>query len=176
MVRSDRLTPTIQAMLHSARARAFGKMHDVQNTVAAVGAADDAFSHSNPAEDPVWMRYYDEAQHHGDTAHALFDLSIHADHDAGRAGQRFATAITGHGDDYARSRGISRTKLASLVMAKGDPRQAIAIGHDALNDVGRLTSRRAAEDLKELRRFAARHRTLEEAAHLRQRITTTLQA
>ncbi|WP_416985463.1 helix-turn-helix domain-containing protein [Streptomyces sp. T028] len=176
LVRSDRLTPTIQAMMHSARARAFGKMHDMQGTMAAVGAADDAFARSNPAEDPPWMHYYDEAQHHGDTAHALWDLTIHADQDPGRAADRFTTAVAGHGDDYARSRGISLTKLASLVMAKGDPVQAVAIGHQALDDVGRLTSRRAADDLKELRRFAARHRTLEEAAHLRQRITTTLQA
>lgn len=176
LVRSDRLTPTIQAMLHSARARAFGKMHDVQGTLAAVGAADDAFAHSNPAEDPPWMAYYDEAQHHGDTAHALWDLAIHADQDPGRAAERFTTAVAGHSDEYARSRAISATKLASLVMAKGDPMQAIAIGHQALNDVGRLTSRRAADDLKELRRFAGHHRTVEEAAHLRQRITTTLQA
>ncbi|MEV6588150.1 hypothetical protein [Streptomyces acidicola] len=176
LVRSDRLTPTIQAMLHSARARSFGKMHDVQNTLAAVGAADDAFARSNPAEDPAWMHYYDESQHHGDTAHALWDLTIHAEQDPGRAAQRFTTAVTGHGDEYARSRGISATKLASLVMAKGDPQQAVAIGHQALNDVGRLTSRRAADDLKELRRFAGQHRTFEEAVHLRQRITATLQA
>ncbi|MET9868474.1 helix-turn-helix transcriptional regulator [Streptomyces sp. NPDC006386] len=176
LVRSDRLTPTIQAMLHSARARAFGKMHDVQGTLAAVGAADDAFAHSNPAEDPPWMGYYDEAQHHGDTAHALWDLAMHADQDPGRAAQRFTTAVAGHSDDYARSRAISATKLASLVMAKGDPMQAVAIAHQALDDVGQLTSRRAADDLKELRRLAAQHRTLEEAAHLRQRITATLQA
>lgn len=176
LVRSDRLTPTIRAMMHSARARAFGKMHDVQGTMAAVGEADDAFAHSNPAEDPTWMRYYDEAQHHGDTAHALWDLAIHAEQDPGRAADRFVKAVAGHSDDYARSRGISGTKLASLVMAKGDPMQAIALGHKALTDVGRLTSQRAAEDLKELRRFAGQHRTLEEAAHLRQRITATLQA
>ncbi|WP_078625342.1 helix-turn-helix transcriptional regulator [Streptomyces iakyrus] len=176
LVRSDRLTPTIQATLHCARARAFGKMRNVQGTLAAVGAADDAFAHSNPSEDPPWMAYYDEAQHHGDTAHALWDLAIHADQDPGRAAKRFTTAVSGHSDDYARSRGISRTKLASLVMAKGDPMQGVSIGHKALDDVGRLTSRRAADDLKELRRFAAKHRTLEEAAHLRQRITTSLQA
>ncbi|MGP4089121.1 helix-turn-helix domain-containing protein [Streptomyces sp. KR55] len=176
LVRSDRLTPTIQAMMHSARARAFGKMHDVQGTLAAVGAADEAFSRSNPAEDPPWMHYYDEAQHHGDTAHALFDLSIHKDQDPGRTAQRFGAAVTGHSDDYARSRGISATKLASLIMVKGDPMQAITIGHKALDDVGQLTSKRAADDLKELRRFAGKHRTLDEAAYLRQRITATLQA
>ncbi|WP_443063456.1 hypothetical protein [Streptomyces sp. NBC_00461] len=80
---------------NSARARAFGKMQDVQGKLTAVGAADDAFARSNPAEDPAWMHYYDDAQHHGDTAHALFDLSIHADQDPRRAAQGFATAVAG---------------------------------------------------------------------------------
>ncbi|MER5182583.1 hypothetical protein ABT009_30240 [Streptomyces sp. NPDC002896] len=124
LVRSDRLTPTNQAMLHSARARAFGKMHDVQNTLAAVGAADDAFAQSNPREDPPSMAYYDAAQHHGDTAHALFDLAIHAEQDPGQASRRFEIAVAGHSDDFARSRAISHTKWASLLMAKGDPHQS----------------------------------------------------
>lgn len=176
LVRSERLTATERAMLHSARARAFGKMHDVPGTISAVGQADDAFSHSNPAEDPPWMAYYDKAQHAGDTAHALYDIAIHMRQDPGQAGRRFETAVAGHGDGFKRSRAISRTKLASLVMAKGDPVQAVAIGHQALDDVGLLTSRRAADDLRELGRFAAQHRNLEAAVDLRQRIKGTLQA
>ncbi|WP_406469918.1 helix-turn-helix domain-containing protein [Streptomyces sp. NBC_01615] len=176
LVRSDRLTATEKAMLHSARARAFGKMRDVQGTIAAVGAADDAFAQRDPAADPPWMAYYDEAQHHGDTAHALFDLAINAGQNPGRAGRRFEIAVAGHGDDFARSRAISCTKWASLEMATGDPHRATALGHRALDDVGRLTSRRAADDLKELGRFAGQHRQLQEAAYLRERITVTLQA
>ncbi|MFI1443259.1 hypothetical protein [Streptomyces fructofermentans] len=176
LVRADRLTPTIQAMLHSARARAFAKMGDVGGTLAAVGAADDAFAKRNPPDDPPWMAYYDEAQHHGDSAHALFDLSILKDQDPGQAERRFEIAISGHGDGYARSRAISGTKLASLLMAKGDPLRATAVGHRALDDAGRLTSQRAASDLRELSGFAARHRRLPEAAYLRERIAATLQA
>ncbi|WP_326724683.1 helix-turn-helix domain-containing protein [Streptomyces sp. NBC_00243] len=176
LVRSERLTATERAMLHSARARAFGKMHDVPGTIAAVGQADEAFAHSNPAEDPPWMAYYDEAQHAGDTAHALYEIAVHMRQDPGQAGRRFETAVTGHGDSFKRSRAISRIKLASLVMAKGDPMQAVAIGHAALDDVGLLTSRRAADDLRELGRFSAQHRGLEAAVELRQRIRGTLQA
>ncbi|MFF4911327.1 XRE family transcriptional regulator [Streptomyces sp. NPDC001260] len=176
LVRSDRLTPTIQAMLHSARARAFGKLGDVRGTLAAVGAADDAFSKSNPADDPPWMAYYNEAQHHGDTAHASWDLAILANQDPARASHRFEIAVAGHSDDYARSRAISGTKWASLLMAKGDPCQAAAIGHKALDDAGRLTSRRAADDLTDLSRFTKRHRGLPDVERLRERIATTLQA
>ncbi len=176
LVRSDRLTATEQAMLHTAKARAFGRMGNVRGTMAAVGAADDAFTRAQPAEDSPWMAYYDEAQHNGDTAHALFDLAILVSQDPGRAVRRFDIAVKGHTDAYKRSRAISRTKLASLLMAKGDPRQAAALGHDALNEAGRLTSRRAADDLRQLGRFASKHRTIREASALRDRIASAVPA
>lgn len=176
LVRADRLSATEQAMLHAARARAFGKMGNVRDTMAAVGAADEAFARARPAEEAPWMAYYDEAQHNGDTAHALFDLAILAGQDPGRAARRFGTAVKGHTDAYKRSRAISRTKLASLIMAKGDPRQAAALGHEALDEVGRLTSRRAADDLRQLGRFASKHQTVQEALGLRDRIAATVSA
>ncbi|MGW1886178.1 XRE family transcriptional regulator [Streptomyces sp. NPDC001970] len=74
LVRSDRLTATERAMLHTARARAFARMKNVKDTLAAVGQADEAFADRDTSEDPPWMAYYDESQHAGDTAHALFDL------------------------------------------------------------------------------------------------------
>ncbi|MFF3327069.1 helix-turn-helix domain-containing protein [Streptomyces sp. NPDC002889] len=176
LVRRDRLTATEQAMLQTARARAFGKLGNVRDCMAAVGEADDAFAQSRPAEDPPWMAYYDEAQHNGDTAHALFDLAILAGQDPGRAASRFYTAVKGHSDAFKRSRAISRTKLAALMMAKGDPQQAAVIGHDALDEVGRLTSRRAADDLRQLGAFASKHPRVQEAVGLRERITATVSA
>ncbi|RGC65491.1 hypothetical protein C5N14_28215 [Micromonospora sp. MW-13] len=76
--RADRLTPTERAMLHTVRARALAKFGPTraQEVFAAVGAADEAFAHSQPSEDPPWMRFYDDAQHHGDTAHALYDVAV----------------------------------------------------------------------------------------------------
>jgi len=112
-------------MLHTARARALGKLGRIPETLAAVGQADDAFAQASPAWDPPWMAYYDQAQHYGDTAHALFDLAIH-DTPGTEASQRLSAAVGGHTDAYARSRAISGTKLASLVMATRDPREATA--------------------------------------------------
>ncbi|GGZ05831.1 transcriptional regulator [Streptomyces poonensis] len=174
LVRSDRITPTEQAMLYTAKARAFGKMGMVRECMKAVGEADEAFTDARPSEDPPWMKYYDEAQHNGDTAHALFDLVILTGQDPGRTARRFDTAVKKHSDDYKRSRAISRTKLASLLMAEGDPRQAATIGHQALDEVGRLTSRRAADDLRQLSAFAAKHPHTPEAVHLRERIASTV--
>lgn len=170
LVRADRLTATEQAMLHTARARALAKMGRVRDTLIAVGTADDHFANSAPANDPSWMAYYDTAQHHGDTGHALFDLAIRG-RSATEARTRLATAVDGHSDAFARSRAISQTKLASLTMATGDPIEAAAIGNAALDSAGTIRSRRAADDLRELARYASRHTRITEAAALQHRIT-----
>ncbi len=174
LVRSDRLTATERASLHTLRARALAKLRRVQDTLTAVGAADEAFAHANPALDPPWMTYYDHAQHHGDTGHALFDISIRGRRT--QAAQRLAYSVAHHTVEYARSRTISRTKLASLLMVTGDPRQAAAIGQRALDSAGNLRSRRAIDDLWELHGFAKRHLNVGEAVELRDRLAKTLSA
>lgn len=175
LVRADRLTATERAMLHTARARALAKMQRVRETLLAVGAADEHFARSTPANDPLFMAYYDAAQHAGDTGHALFDLAILGGSHA-EASARLAAAVAEHTVDYARSRAISQTKLSSLVMATGDPVQAAAIGNAALDAAGAIRSRRAADDLRELARYSSRHTRVEEVAALRRRITTTILA
>lgn len=173
MVRSDRLTATERAMLHTGRARALAKLGDVQATVSAVGAADEEFSHTRPTNDPPWMLYYDAAQHAGDTGHALWDIGVDG-HFVTEARHRLSAAVIGHGDEFARARAISQTKLASLVMATGDPVEAATAGQQALNWAGTIRSRRAADDLRDLRRFGEPHGRLTEVEELRQRIGTAV--
>lgn len=174
LVRADRLTATERAALHSQRARALGKMGQVQEALGAVGAADDAFSHAKPADDPSWMRYYSEAQHQGDTAQTLIDLTM-----AGvrtQAEQRMAYATKHHGEAYVRSRAISLIRLASLYTATGDPRQGAVMGNQALDSVVGLRSNRINDDLRELRFIAKRHERVAEVSALRDRISVTVAA
>ncbi|MEH1124728.1 hypothetical protein [Micromonospora sp. CPCC 206061] len=177
LVRADRLTATERAMMHTVRARALAKLGPdrAQEALKAVGAADEEFTHSNPAEDPVWMRFYDVAQHHGDTAHALFDVAVNTSLET-EAVSRFARAVELHAPEYARSRAISRTKLATLTMAQGDPQEAAQIGHEALNDAGPVRSRRATDDLRALYRVAGKHAGIEEVDALRERLLVTVGA
>jgi hypothetical protein len=169
MVRADRLTPTERAMLLTARARALAKLHRVSDAAASVGLADDQFADAEPTNDPAWMAYYDSAQHSGDTGHALFDLAVDG-HFESEAVHRLSAAVEGHTDPYARSRAISGIKLASLTMRVGDPHEAVRIGQTALTAAGTITSRRAADDLRELRTFAARHQKMAAVAELRNAI------
>ncbi|MFF7249962.1 helix-turn-helix domain-containing protein [Embleya sp. NPDC008237] len=177
LVRADRLNPRERAAVHNARARALAKMGDRQATLAAIGASDDAFAHAGADDnDPPWMAYYDNAQHHGDTAHAAFDIAVLPGQSTKEASERFVTAINGHTDAYVRSRAFSGTKLATLTMITGDPREAAAIGHRALNEVDRLRSKRAAWDMGDLFSASASHRRVPEIIALRERIKAVVTA
>ncbi len=169
VVRADRLTATERAMLHTGRARALAKLGRVQDAASAVGVADEEFSHARPANDPDYMRYYDAAQHAGDTGHALWDVAVHG-HFITEARHRLSTAVAGHGEGFARARAMSQIKFASLVMVTGDPCEAALIGGQALDAVSTLRSRRAADDMCDLRRFGEPHQRLTVVAELTHRI------
>ncbi|MEU8924617.1 helix-turn-helix transcriptional regulator [Kitasatospora sp. NPDC048545] len=175
LIRADRLSPAERSMLHNARARALAKMGKTQQALAAVGESDDSFAGMVPANEGPWMAYYDSAQHHGDTGHALFDLAL-----LGRpprsALMRLQTAVDTHTADYARSRTFSRTKLASLRMATGDPAEAVADGRIALAEAAQLRSLRAKHELDELRGLAQRHPELPDARDLREQISSMVTA
>jgi len=171
LVRPDRLTAAVRALLHNDRGRALAKMHRVNEALTAIGTADEHFAHSNPDNEPPSI-YYNAARHAQLTGHSLVDLAL-LGRDPGEAADRLAAAAAGFTDtDDTRSRAISLTKLASLTMATGDPLQAAAIGHAALDLTGTIRSRRAAEELRELFHYAAAHQHLDEVAHLRHRIAT----
>lgn len=176
LLRSDRLTPREQAMLHNARARALAKMRRRQDALTAVGQSDTAFGRARDGEDVPWMAYYDYAQHHGDTGHALYDIALISGESPRMAADRLMTAMNGHTDAYVRSRALSGTKLATLTMATGDPYEATATANRALNEVGRLRSKRAISDVMALAEASRSSRRIPEVAALRERIRTTVLA
>jgi hypothetical protein len=169
LVRPDRLTATVRAMLHTDRARALAKMHRVNETLTAIGIADEHFMDATRANDPPSL--YNAARHSQLTGQPLADLAILGHHPE-QATDRLTAAAAGHAADHVRSRAICLAKLAGHTMATGDPLQAATIGHEALDIAGSIRSHLAAEDLRDLARYAAAHQQLDEVAHLRHRIST----
>lgn len=157
LARSDRLTASAQAALSNARARALARMGMVKEALTAVTTSDELFARQNRAEDPAWLAYYDNAQHHGDTGHALHELAVTGLVPSQQAAQRLRIAVSEHPDAYRRSRAMSASKLAALLTVTGDPAEAAAIGNIALDDVGRVSSCRAAADLARFGTLAAQH-------------------
>jgi len=172
LVRPDRLTAAGRSRLHTDRGRALARMRRVNETLTAIGTADEHFAHFTPDNEPPFLAYYNDASHAVLTGHPLADLAI-LGRDPGEATDRLAAAAAGYtAADKTRARAISLTKLASLTMTTGDPLQAATIGHEALDAAGTIRSRHVTNDLRELARHAAEHQHLDEVAHLRQRITT----
>jgi hypothetical protein len=116
-----------------------------------------------------WPYYYTAAHHDYLTGRAYADLAI-LGRDPSEATQRLQAAAAGYTEGNVRSRAICLAKLAGLTMVTGDPLQAAAIGHQALDITGGIRSHFATEALRELSRYAAAHQHLEEVEHLRQRI------
>lgn len=153
------------AMLHAGRARAHAKRNAVAETLAAVDAADRAFSRHRPDDTPTWMSYYDLAQHQGDTGHALFDLAVQG-HEQAETLARLSAAAVGHDAGHARSQALSRAKLAALQFACGDPDEAMATALPTAHQISTLRSRRALASLDEIARYAYPYRRMPGADQL----------
>ncbi|WP_081915913.1 helix-turn-helix domain-containing protein [Saccharothrix sp. NRRL B-16314] len=170
-VRADRLTATARAMIGIIRARLLAILGRHDEARAEVDRADMHFAERHAATDPPWLTYYDEAEHAGSSARALAPLAV-AQKQPGEAAERLATAIRLHSDAYPRSRAFSRTRLATLHMTIGDPREGFQIGHQAVVDATVLHSRRMDEELHKLARATERHLSIPEVADLSHLLTS----
>jgi hypothetical protein len=67
-------------MLYTDRGRALAKMRRVNETLTAIGTAEDHFARSTPADDPPFLSNYNAAFLAGNTGDALFDLAVFGHH------------------------------------------------------------------------------------------------
>ncbi|MGH3940397.1 MAG: hypothetical protein ACRDTG_17530 [Pseudonocardiaceae bacterium] len=171
LVRANRLTATERALLHNSRARDLARLGEVQDAVSAVGAADEAFSHARPTEDPLWLDSYTESRHLGFSGSVLWELGMHG-HYITETRDRLTTSIATRPE--GRGRTDAQIHHASLIMATGDPREATALGTQALNWAGPLRSGRITHYLRNPNRLAEPHANLLEVADLRARLRTVI--
>jgi hypothetical protein len=173
LVRAGRLTATERALLHLSRARDLAKLGETQDALRAIGTADEAFSHARPDEDPPWMASYTAARHTGFAGGVLFELGIHGRYLA-ETRDRLTASVAARPNGRARTR--HHLQHARLVMATGDPHEAVALGTQALDWSVPLRSARAVHDLRDLHRRTEPHAQLPDVADLRDRIRTRLTA
>jgi hypothetical protein len=169
-VRSDRVSATARAMMSALRARLLALTGRYVDAQAEVDKSDTYFAEREPSTDPTWLRYYDEAEHQGSTGRALIPVA-HAARRADLAAPRLESAIRLHDDHYPRSRTFSRTRLATLLMAVDDPREAVMVGQQAVADAASLRSQRVVAELQGLARVAEPHVRIDDVSELRTTIT-----
>jgi tetratricopeptide (TPR) repeat protein len=169
-VRADRVSATARAMLWTVHARLFSLTGRHDDARVAVDRADAHFANRDLTNDPPWLAYYDKAEHQGSTGKALIPVAKEMNRPE-LAAPRLKSAIQLHDTNYPRSRTFSRARLAALMMAVGDPYEAVSIGRQAVADAARLRSKRIIAELSSLARSSERHARIGEVAELRHDIT-----
>ncbi|GAA1973555.1 hypothetical protein GCM10009754_55590 [Amycolatopsis minnesotensis] len=174
-VRQDRQTPTVRAMLSTVRARTLAKVERGEECYGAVLTAEDQFGDQNPSEDPPWITYFNAADLAGDAGHALLDVALTGKH-IDDARHHLRRSVDSYSATQARARAFSLAKLAILELNVGDAGQGIAYGEQALEAEAPLKSRRAQDDLTDVRKALGKHGNLAGAAELRSRLTRALKS
>ncbi|MEV7227226.1 helix-turn-helix domain-containing protein [Polymorphospora sp. NPDC051019] len=168
-VRSDRVSATSRAMLCSLRAKLLAWQDRYAEAMAEVDRSDGYFASRTSSEDPPWLSYYDEAEHQGSTGRALVPVAL-STKDLGVAVPRLKAAVRLHDQHYPRSRAFSRTRLASLLMKAGNPKEAAEIGRAALVDASSMRSSRLNSEIRQLDTLAIRYEKVAEVAELRNEV------
>ncbi|WP_280371342.1 hypothetical protein [Nocardia wallacei] len=164
-VRSDRLSATTRAMLAALRAQFLAALGRTDEALSEVARSDEHFADRTPGEYAPWMCYYDEAEHMGSTGKALVPVAL-ARKQIELAGPRISQAVRRQGRNYPRSRTFSLTRLATLTMRIGDPREAAAIGLQAADKAKYFQSQRIRDEMRTLARVSIKHLRITEVDEL----------
>jgi hypothetical protein len=143
----DAATATVRAMLEVREARGHALLGDARACRAALNRAEAVFARSDPASDPAWISFFDEAEMCAQFAYCFRDL--HAPAEA----ERFIDlSLTGFGDDYQRSRAFCQALLATVHVQQHEVEQACEVGSRAITLFTQLRSARGLGYIEDLRR------------------------
>jgi hypothetical protein len=138
------VTPTTAAMLAAMEACAHAARGDTSPCLRALTDAERAFERSDQSEDPPWIDF-DEGGLAGHLTRSFRDLNR-----PGEA-ERFAVrSIQLCRPTHLRTRVQRYAILASAHAQQGDLEGACAVGRQALEEMGRLRSKRALDDVARL--------------------------
>jgi transcriptional regulator with XRE-family HTH domain len=176
LVRLDRLTPLVRAVVHTRHARALSMVGQARqdDCAAAIGRAEECFAQRNGSE-PEWISYYDRARLDRDCGRALLELALQGGEYDG-ACQRLSAAVSTFPNAHFRGRALAATNLAVLMMTRDDPAYAASVGHQALDMVGALRSDRVLDGLRRLRGVCRCRKQSTHARELGQRLDAFLRS
>ena len=148
-------------MLAAMEACAHAARGDTSLCLRAMTDAERAFAQSNPSEDPPWIDF-DEGGLTGHLARSFRDLNRPRE-----AEQFVVRSIQLCRPTHLRTRVQRYTILASAHAKRGDLEGACAVGQQALEEMGRLRSKRTLDDVARLFEIvgANRSQTTDEFLH-----------
>ncbi|GGJ47774.1 regulator [Streptomyces brasiliensis] len=140
--------PVVQALLHSAEARAHSVLGEVRACTGALVRAERALEAARPGDEvPHWARFFDEAQLADELGHCHRDLQQFR-----AAAQHAERSLQLRAPLYARSRLFCRVVLATARLGLGELDQACALAAEAAGQAVEMRSARAVEYVRDFER------------------------
>jgi transcriptional regulator with XRE-family HTH domain len=164
----DQATASTRSMLYTRQAWAHAHLGHLREFYRATAKAEEALSERSPAEDPVWIQYYDHAEFVGTTGGRLLDLAQHTPALADEAARMIELAIVERQAGRLRSSALDQIGLAEARLVQEDFEEALGRGHTAIAEVGRTPSDRVRVKLGEFYRRTEPHGKQPEIQQLRE--------
>ncbi|MEW2633218.1 hypothetical protein AB0903_16560 [Streptomyces sp. NPDC048389] len=159
----DCATARTQAMLYAMEARAYANMGQPSKCRRAVRMAEDTFTDVglDGEPEPDWIRFFSEAELHGENSHSYRDLAYVAGRSPTYASlaepvMERAVELFGRDHEHQRSYALNLVGMATVHLLKREPEQATEFAGRALTVARRVRSERVNTRLRKTVDTAAR--------------------
>lgn len=146
------------ADLHAVKALAYARKQDTTACFRHINAAKDRYCPDSLPSDPSWLSYFTPAKFSGDLANAMYDLLLHkTDVSDARAHRlalinHYSKSFRQYPGDRVRGKGITATRLATLLHEEGERHMAYQITEEAITLANQVRSAQLADGLRILLR------------------------
>jgi hypothetical protein len=149
-----RITPAVRAMLQTREAWAYAKQGRLGAFRRATSRAEDCLRDADPATEPYWISYFDQAELAGVTGGRLLEVAHRAPGHAVEAASFLSQAVALRAGQSLRSTALDRLGFAEIRLIQGEFDEAARLGHDALAVAEQTRSARVRVKLAEFYRYA----------------------
>ncbi|MFE1950634.1 MULTISPECIES: transcriptional repressor NsdA [Streptomyces] len=145
----DCASPRTQSMLYAMEARAYANMGQPSKCKRAVRMAEDTFTDADDWDepDPDWIRFFSEAELHGENSHSFRDLAYVAGRSPTYATMaeplmKRAVELFGKDPEHQRSYALNLIGMATVHLLQKEPEQSTVLAEQALGIARKVRSER----------------------------------
>ncbi|CAL9607810.1 transcriptional repressor NsdA [Streptomyces sp. enrichment culture] len=145
----DCASPRTQSMLYAMEARAYANMGQPGRCKRAVRMAEDTFAEADEWDepDPDWIRFFSEAELHGENSHSFRDLAYVAGRSPTYASladplMRKAVELFAEDEEHQRSYALNLIGMATVHLLHREPGESTVLAAEAMRIAKKVRSER----------------------------------
>ncbi|MGC9498691.1 hypothetical protein [Streptomyces sp. WG7] len=145
----DCASPRTQSMLYAMEARAYANMGQPGRCKRAVRMAEDTYTEADEWDepDPDWIRFFSEAELHGENSHSFRDLAYVAGRSPAYASlaeplMRRAVELFAKDDEHQRSYALNLIGMATVHLLRREPEESTVLAVEAMRIAKKVRSER----------------------------------